>query len=511
MSGPLRTLLGSLIAAIVAIFCRISWTSRLGFCRLPTNVTDIPTPTHQNPHRPLNVLILYGDDWRYDSIGVANRNIPIRTPTLDQLSREGIRFTNACVTTSICWVSRATYFTGQYMSRHRTTRLGRPTFYETWYNHSWPSLLQLQQQYYVGHIGKWQFDDSTNFVARSFNFSSVFEGQHEYDNGYRAATRAVDETVRFLNEHSKLNMGRDPASSEYRPFALTIAMYPPKAIQDSSVPADNFQPRSEEYSMYRNMSIPNAFGNDNVSYSRLPYFLNDPIQKTESRRRYENIFIPSNVYQETLQRYYALVTEVDTAFGVIINELKTRGMYDNTLILFTTDNGYFHGEHGLSGKWYPYQESIRVPMIIRDPRMSMEHRGTIKDQFVLNVDLAPTILGAAQIVLPTNHTMQGYDISSLYIVTENASSSSLVVSPENWRTDFFYEHHSMGRTYITSSTAVIQKEYSYMVWPEWNNYELLFNLSQDVHEQFNVINDTAYRTIVQALRTRHAILQEQVQ
>jgi arylsulfatase len=476
----------------------ISWKS-FRFCNL--------YPTEKSG---LNVLILYGDDWRYDSMGIANPNIPIHTPTLDQLAREGIRFTHAYVTTSICWVSRATFFTGQYMSRHRSIRLDQPIFYDSWYTTSWPALLQ-QNQFFVGHIGKWQFHDTSNFVSKAFNFSSIFEGQHEYEFGYRATDRVVDETIRFLDSHAESNRRINDASS-YHPFALTVALYPPKAVQYSSVPADNYQARSNEYDLYRNITIPNAHGNDNVSYSRLPYFLNNPTVITESRRRYEQIFIPPPIYQETMQRYYALVTEADSAFGRILNELKERNLYDNTLILFTTDNGYFHGEHGLSGKWYPYQESIRVPMLVRDPRMAPVDRGTTRDALVLNVDLAATILGAAANPPPSPASMQGCNVAALYLAaaaSSNASSSSSYCSP--WRTDFFYEHHSMGRSYITSSTAVIQKNYSYLVWPEWNDYEEFFHLTKDPYEQENRINDTDYGEIVRALRERHASWRLRVQ
>jgi arylsulfatase len=487
----LQKWLGPLWGWIFHVLCNFSGNLSPRFCS--------HTPTEASG---LNVLILYGDDWRYDSIGVANPNIPIRTPNLDQLSREGIRFTHACVTTSICWVSRATYFTGQYMSRHRSIRLDSPIFYNTWYETSWPAHLQ-RNQYYVGHIGKWQFDDSSRFVEKAFNFSSLFEGQHQNATGYRVTDLAVDETIRFLDAHAETNRRNNGATS-YHPFALTIALYPPKAVQYSPVPADNYQARAAEYDLYRNLTIPNAYGNDNISYSRLPYFLNDPVVITESRRRYQQIFIPASVYQETLQRYYALVTEVDAACGRILQELKDRNLYDNTLILFTTDNGYFHGEHGLSGKWYPYQESIRVPLVLRDPRQAAAHRGTTRDEFVLNVDLAATLVGAAQPTEPAGQHQQGCDLAALY---RNGSSSAFCWP---WRTDFFYEHHSLGRTYITSSTAVIQKQYSYLQWPEWNAYEELFDLTLDPQEQVNRINDSDYSEIVRVLRERHAIYRQQV-
>ena len=88
-----------------------------------------------------------------------------------------------------------------------------------------------------------------------------------------------------------------------------------------------------------------------------------------------------------MKAYYRLATEVDTTVGRVLAELKAQGLGENTLVIFTTDNGYFHGEHGLADKWYPYEESIRVPLIVRDPRMPKTKHGTTNDDFVLNVDL----------------------------------------------------------------------------------------------------------------------------
>ena len=119
--------------------------------------------------KPLNVLVIYPDDWRHDSIGGV---VPVlRTPFLNKLAREGIRFTHNCVTTSICWISRATYFTGQYGSRHKSLRLRNPVFYDSW-NESWPDLLR-SAGYYTGHIGKWQYN---NFKAEFFNYTFNAKG-----------------------------------------------------------------------------------------------------------------------------------------------------------------------------------------------------------------------------------------------------------------------------------------------------------------------------------------------
>jgi arylsulfatase A-like enzyme len=107
----------------------------------------------------------------------------------------------------------------------------------------------------------------------------------------------------------------------------------------------------------------------------------------------------------------------------VVNELKSQGVYEKTILVFTTDNGNLHGEHGLAEKWYPWEESIRVPLVIQDPRMPASQRGTFNEEFTLSVDLAPTLLSAAKISVPT--FMQGRDIAPLYLQPQEA--------PKTWR------------------------------------------------------------------------------
>jgi len=173
-----------------------------------------------------------------------------------------------------------------------------------------------------------------------------------------------------------------------------------------------------------------------------------------------------------------VATEVDTAIGVILEELRRQDELDNTVIIFTSDNGNFHSEHGLADKWFPHQESIRVPLIVHDPRMKDEKKGTTSSEFTLNIDLAPTILGAAGIPVPDK--MMGRDISPLYLSQ---------TSPE-WRDEFFYEHPQVANSwYIPSSEALVRKDYKYMYWPHFG-YEQLFDLVNDPGELEDIFNST---------------------
>jgi arylsulfatase A-like enzyme len=198
-----------------------------------------------------------------------------------------------------------------------------------------------------------------------------------------------------------------------------------------------------------------------------------------------------------MKSYYRLATEVDAACGRVIDELARQGVLDRTLVIFTTDNGYFHGEHGLADKWYPYEESIRVPLIVWDPRMPAAKRGTTDDALTLNVDLAPTILAAARVAAPAG--MQGRDIAPLYLDAQ----------PPAWRSEFLYEHAMLtSRDFIPASEAVVTREWKYILWPDWG-VEQLFDLAHDPREEHDVVADPANAQRLAEMRAELARLKSQ--
>ena len=125
--------------------------------------------------------------------------------------------------------------------------------------------------------------------------------------------------------------------------------------------------------LYQDVTIPVPKTATDESFRRLPPFIAN--EKNEGRVRWHWRFDTPEKYQTMMKNYYRLATEVDATCGRVLAELKKQGVLDNTLVIFTGDNGYFHAEHGLADKWYPHQESIRVPLIVRDPRMAAAKRG----------------------------------------------------------------------------------------------------------------------------------------
>ena len=176
--------------------------------------------------------------------------------------------------------------------------------------------------------------------------------------------------------------------------------------------------------LYQDVTVPVPKTATEAHFKRLPPFIaNDA---NEGRNRWKWRFDTPERYQEYMKNYYRLATEVDAVCGRVVAELKAQGVLDRTLVIFTTDNGYFHAEHGLADKWYPYEESIRTPLIVRDPRMPAAKRGTTNDDFTLNADLAPTIVAAAGQAAPAR--MQGRDLAPLYLAATKPA----------WRTDCYY-------------------------------------------------------------------------
>jgi len=427
----------------------------------------------QAAEKPYNVVFLLADDFRFDTLGVAGNPI-VKTPSIDQLAAEGMRFTHACVTTSICGVSRSSFLSGQWMSRH-----GNRSFkaMETPWSESYPGLLR-KNGYHTGHVGKWH---SGAFPQSEFDFGRSYQGKHwrKQADGSKINTiqKNENDALEFLKTRPK-----------DKPFMLNLWFFAPHAEDENP---GQFLPRPESMKLYEDVRIPIPPLATEAAFKNLPPFIQQ--EKNEARIRFHWRFDEPEKYQKMMKNYYRLCTELDTVCGRVISELKKQGVLENTIIVFSGDNGYYHGDRGLADKWYPHDESIRVPLIIYDPRLPAASRGKTNDEFVLNVDVAPTILAAMGIESPA--TMQGRDFSPLYLDTDKP------LSPP-WRSEFFYEHGTIGnKERIPSSEAVVRKDMKYTNWPEWN-YEELFDLSKDPLEQNNLVKSPENSGKLTELRTR---------
>ncbi len=433
-----------------------------------------PLANAATPSQPLNIVVLYADDWRHDTLGAAGHPV-VKTPHLDRLAKEGMRFTRNCVTTAICGVSRATLLTGQWMSRH-----GNPAFamFTTPWAETYPGLLR-RNGYHVGHIGKWH---NGTFPQDKFDFGRAYSGTHWI--------READGTkihVTQKNENDALEFLRTRPTD--KPFVLTLAFFATHAEDQNPL---QFLPQPASMELYKDTVIPVPKTSSDEDFKRLPPFIAN--EQNEGRVRYHWRFDTPEKYQTMMKNYYRLATEVDATCGRLLAALRQQGLLENTLVIFTADNGYFHAEHGLADKWYPYEESIRTPLIVRDPRMPAAQRGQTNDDFTLNVDLAPTFLAAAGVAAPAR--MQGRDLSSLYLASTAAA----------WRTEFFYEHATIKNIhFIPSSEALVRKDVKYLYWPDFQHEEL-FDLTADRAETHNLAAAANQAKTLASLRSRFAEL-----
>jgi arylsulfatase A-like enzyme len=420
--------------------------------------------------KPPNIVLLYADDWRHDTLGCAGNPV-VKTPHLDRLATQGVRFTNSYVTTAICGVSRASLLTGQWMSRHGNA--GFQMFTTPW-EQTLPGLLRASG-YHVGHVGKWHCG---KFPGEQFDVGKAYSGKHWLK---RADGSEVHVTAQ--NQSDALDFLR--TRPDGKPFFLTVAFFAPHAEDGHP---EQFRPQPYSAAWYEGVTIPVPSTATAAHLAKLPQFLQDP--RNESRNRWTWRFDTPDKFQRMMTNYYRLVSEVDAACGAVLAELDTLGLAKDTVVVFTTDNGYFHAEKGLADKWYPYEESIRVPLIIRDPRLPAEHAGSTSSAMALNVDLAPTLLATAGIAAPP--TMQGRNLGPLLSST----------TPADWRTEFFYEHAIIKNVdFIPASQALVSARMKYLLWPD-HQVEELFDLTNDPREEHNLMADPAQISTLVDLRRR---------
>ncbi len=427
----------------------------------------------EKPAKRPNIVFLLTDDQRWDTMGCAGNKI-IKTPNMDDMAGKGVMFTNAFVTTSICCTSRANIFTGQYALRHGK-RSFRSSFTKAELARTYPQLLR-QAGYRIGFIGKYGL---AKLPADQFDVWHGFGGQGRYE--------LKDKDGKYLHLTSK--MGTQAIDflrgcSKDKPFCLSISFKAPH-VQDGD-PRQFIYDRAYK-DLYKDATIPVPETADPKYYESFPAFFKEA---NIGRTRWKIRFPTPEKFQESVKGYYRLITGVDSGVGRIRAELKKLGFDDNTVIILIGDNGFYLGEHGLAGKWYGHEESIRVPLVVYDPRLPADKRGRKLSQMALSIDIAPTILSLAGLAVPKR--MQGRSLVPL-----------LAGKSPKWRTEFFYDHMCIGGKRIPRSEGVVSLRYKYLRYIDQKPvYEELYDLKNDPHETKNLAKVKDHREILQSLRKR---------
>ena len=416
-----------------------------------------------------NFLVLVADDLRHDTLGFSGHSL-LRTPHIDRLAQEGVVFRNAFVTTSICCVSRASIFAGQSAQRHRIYDFATEFASGAWAK-TYPALLRAAG-YRTGFIGK--FGVGNVMPEREFDFWRGFPGQGAYfreGDSRHLTARMGDQAIEFLR------------SGDTRPFCLSVSFKAPHA--EDQAPRE-FAPDPRDEALFADIEVPVPL---KAGDARFAEALHWSVRASEGGKRWRRRFSTPALWQKTTKDYLRLVAGIDREVGRVVEELEARGLLSNTVVLFSSDNGFFLGERGLSDKWYPYEESIRVPLVIVDPRRSSGHRGRTIDPIALNIDIAPTLLDLAGIAAPVE--MDGRSLRPLLEGRETA-----------WRDGFYYDHRTLPEL-IVPCEAFRTEQWKVIEWsPSGGHVVELYDLKDDPAEERNLASDPRHQETMSTLSKR---------
>ncbi|WP_051315979.1 sulfatase family protein [Algoriphagus vanfongensis] len=419
-----------------------------------------------------NIIFILTDDQRWDALGFAGNDI-ILTPQMDQLAREGIYFQNAFVTTPICAASRASILTGLYERTHGYT-FGQ-TLQEDYAQQSYPEELK-KYGYNTAFFGK--FGVNYPGFERLFQEGESYDrnGQFKDRRGYFYKTIGAD-TVHLTQYTSHQAQQFIRSQTVEKPFMLSLSFSAPHAHD----PAEEqyFWSESVDH-LYQKGKFPKPQIAKDKYFEDLPEY----VRKGENRTRWHWRYDDPDKYQASIKGYYRMISEVDLEIGKIREVLKETGQDQNTVIILMGDNGYFQGERQLAGKWLMYDNSLRVPLIIYDPR-HVGHR-TITS-FALNIDIAPTILEFAGGIMP--ESWQGLSLAD-YVIHEN---------PALERRDFVVEH-LWEVDIIPASEGLRTEEWKYFRYRDDPEREELYHLIQDPFEIKNLAGHADYLAILEEMR-----------
>ena len=419
--------------------------------------------------RQPNIVFILADDQRDNTLGCAGHST-ILTPHIDELAAAGIRFENAFVTTSICAASRASILTGVIERTHGFT-FGKPPLARELINESYPQLLR-EAGYRTGYFGKFG-------VKMESDADSLFD-QHTYrDRPYWTEKGHID----VLNTNEALAF-LDEQDAEH-PFLLSLSFSSGHAADGDHEPGDSnhFANIPVVRSMYDDLIERSPRLGDTSVFNRQPDFLKKSINRVRWYWRWDT----PEKYNENIQAYYGMISGIDHMVGQVKSKLKEKGLADNTVIIYMADNGYYMGDRGFAGKWSHYEESLRVPLIIYDPRIDVEE-GLLIRELALNIDVTATIADLAGATVPAHY--QGRSLMPFFEKPELP----------DWRTSFFCEH-LMVHDQIPKWEGIRDQRYVYARYVDQQPpFEFLHDLEKDPDQLQNFVNEPDYKEVLAKLQ-----------
>lgn len=454
-----------------------------------------------------NIIYIMADDHAAHAVSAYGSRIN-QTPHIDRIAREGIRFENYFCTNSLCAPCRAVILTGKY-SHLNGVRDNVASFDGT--QRTFPKILQ-EAGYQTAMIGKWHLKSEPT----GFDYWNVLPGQGHYYNpdliemgekkqhtGY-VTDIITDIALDFLEnrrDRSKpflLMLHHKAPHRSWQPAARHLHMYDDTTFPEPDTLFDDYATRSSAASE-QEMTLRDHMGVEgDVKMGAPPQRLNDeqraaweaaygPKREDFGREKPEGDAFVRWIYKRYLEDYLGCVAAVDESVGRVLDYLDESGLAENTVIMYTSDQGFFLGDHGWFDKRFMYEESLRMPLVMRYP--GQIEPGSVSENIVTNLDLAPTFLELSGAEIPVE--MQGRSFKSL-LLDKHAGE---------WRQSLYYHYyeypavHMVKRHYgvRTDKYKLIHFYYDIDAWE-------LYDLEKDPHEINNVYDDPEYADVVSELK-----------
>ncbi|MGJ8691493.1 MAG: sulfatase-like hydrolase/transferase [Thalassotalea sp.] len=498
------------------------------------NTSAIASSITDQSDRP-NVIVILADDMQTGVTGFEGNPI-IKTPNIDKLATDGTVFSKAFATSAVCTPSRTTLLTGLYERRHGVNFNSNSSMSNQAYRQTYPMLLK-DSGYFVGYVGKNHTPIGKNEAGKTGYYSGIMDKSFDYwyashkhltfypkdikrhaiFKNAKADTQIeiIEEGVEnFMlpNEAFKAGYNFLDSRPKNKPFALLINFNVPHASSTGSM-----ELRDSDLALYKstyrdqlsNVTIPETYtAEKDIKSPKLP----KNVYNGKYLETYDYVKNPDNL-KERIIREIQTITGIDKLMGKLVKHLKEQGVADNTIIVFTSDHGLMHGEFGLGGKVHLYDPSVRIPMIIYDPRIDKTKIVAKNDDIVALVDIAPTILDLAQIAIP-----EEYQGASLKPLLDVRSADKV-----KWRQEIFLENmmtiqnyprmegvRSHKWKYIRYFDKQKDQDYAAMSVASINGekpiYEELYDLENDPLEITNLITEPKHADTVKYLREKNAQL-----
>jgi arylsulfatase A-like enzyme len=456
--------------------------------------------------QPPNILFIFSDDHAYQAVGAYGFGLN-KTPNIDRIAAAGMRFDRCLTTNSLCGPSRACLLTGKYshMNHFYNNTNSRFDGSQT----TFPKLLQ-KAGYQTAIIGKWHLETDPT----GFDFWEILPGQGQYYNppmilnGRKIAkTGYVTEIITadcldWLSKRDKskpflLMCHHKAPHREWEPALSHLADYDGIKFPEPPTLFDDYSGRGKA-EHEQDMMIATTLTPRDLK-------LTPPTMNAGQRKIWDAYYEPRNAafreqslsdrdlvrwkYQRYLHDYLATIASVDESIGKLLNYLDKEGLAENTIVVYSSDQGFFLGEHGWFDKRWIFEESLRTPLVVRWPRVVKPK--SVNSDIVSNLDFAETLLDAAGVAIPAE--MQG---RSLVPILKGQS-------PPDWRKGFYYHYYEYpGPHNVAKQYGVVTDRYKlvYFYEPKFNYWEL-FDLKNDPHELRSVYEDSNYTGVRNELHT----------